>query len=308
MLVYPIHIDATNDSINFYPTGEGSPPVEVDLEHGTYWPYWITETASTAVHGIWPSLYIMIKDALESYIGGTWEVHGGSDPTLSTQQDGRGLEITWYDAPEAYWAVTAGRLGEFYPHILGGLREEDEEFGIATISSPYCRSGVWAAPPHSMPRIRGDIIKEQTRNNARRGNGVTTRWGTDEVRLLEHRWVPAGHVRRRITDRADFAAAAQVAQGDYGNSWSDLWERGISTYEDVIRVEDGVLGAADHPWEVLFSLRGSRYADELSSTLSERDEGAHVYRVEVAMGRVPYSTIEGLGVGTDHRELYIREL
>jgi len=28
----------------------------------------------------------------------------------------------------------------------------------------------------------------------------------------------------------------------------------------------------------------------------------------VAMGRVPYSTIEGLGVGTDHRDLYIREL
>jgi len=278
MLIPAYEITASNGQLVF---NEGSVAFGVQLDPGIYYAY------KNELGSQWPSLYDELEAKLNTVASGTYYL-SADRPVQSSLLDDAGISIVRDDGANQLTLMTD--FGDFDYRFLGfnpntgdKVMTGDELFG------DYTRYGVWQPLEHSSPKVDGDELKDQRRNKAKRPNSVVTRWGANEIRILRWGWVPAGLVRPYINERADFAEAAGLAQHDHGNYWHDLWSLGISTYRDIIRLEEfpGDLRVDTHAFEVLYSPASSEYADKFSSTYSERDEAAHVYRTEVALGRIP---------------------
>lgn len=289
-LLWPYEITSTNNTVRCY-VGTTTGWDYYTIPEGIYYPY------RGQISSKWPSLFDAIETAINN---ATDQVRFSlATPASSNLAVGAGIQVVrLLGSGQIGWDTD---WGGFDRRIIGFNYGDGGVGGIVqanTLVGNYTRAGVWMQPENCQGRrVRGDKVKEQERNNARRGAGVVTRWGVDEIRMLNFYYVPAGHVREGINESLDYASAAGLAQYDYGNQWSEFWEHGISTYRDVLAVygEPTSLGLGDS-WEVLYSLRSSDYADELSASLQERDDQAHVYDLELAMGRLPYDhpDVDGL--------------
>jgi hypothetical protein len=283
-LLYPITIDDTNDVLGWYEDGAGT----VDLTHGTYYAY--RSEFSTG----WPSLYDQLEDDINNQVFGTYHFESAT-PALSNGFAQAGLKVVRDSVGATEWGYDLGS-NTLDPRIFGfnGAQQTTE---ATSLTGAYSRFGVWQVPGEgAWVTADGYPMKEQHRNGARRLNGVVTRWGSDEVRILEIGRVVAAHVRSYVAEDLDYADVAQLARDDFGNQWVDLWDHGISTYEDILVVypddarfvTDLELDAAGRQWEVVYSNRESEYAERADATWSKRSQQAHVYDLEVGFGRLPF--------------------
>ena len=289
LILYGIHIGTENDTLGFWENGSSVtvPLTTVNAETRLY-------AYRNAFSGDIPSLYDQLESAINASTSGTYHFEA-TTPDLSNGFVYSGIKIV-RDSGSGEWGYDFDdAANEIDPRFFGFNGGKHTTTGDE-LSGHYSRYGVWQLPQQgAWGSFDGNATKEQFRNSARRPNAVVTRWGTDEMRSLEIKRVTAGHVRPYMNEDPDYADVSGLAQNDHGNAWYDVWDKGISSYKDMILiypdggryVEDLALDAAGREWEVVYSHRQSQYAADLSSTMTQRNQNADVYDLEVGFGRIP---------------------
>jgi len=294
--LYPIEITADNNTAVFQQAGID---FYVILTPGTYYAY------QGQVSTKWPSLYDALESAINAEVNEAYTFESDR-PIQSDEFDKAGITTVRNSGgaggAEYGWGWRTG-FGDFDYRLLGFNADTGDHltsFGDEVFSD-FSRYGVWQSPRpmgFATPKIGFYASKEQYRNNARRDHVVNQRWGDDEYRLIRFREVPEGHVYPNTNDDTSFATAAHLATSDHGNYWHDLWEHGISDYEaDVIMVHGQPTSLSlDQDWEVLWSPKGSSYAEESRASITETDSGVRSYDLELTMQRLPsdHPDVDGL--------------
>ena len=284
--IFPVRIGPTNDTLVFYENGSD---IVVTLDHGLYW------ALGPNGYEDYPSLVGHITDKINSH-----------SSTSNTYRFVTGSPDYSYGTDLSYWGITLERLTGSYNYGWAwghGSRNFDaaylgyrdsysgtDQTGSAFLEAPKTRKGVWMSP---RPGVKtSDWERDARTNNAPHRLAQVADYGIKDLRGFRYNRIFAGHIRANCNQDGEYAQVAGLPDNEEGNYFSDLWKQGISTYQDIIVVNNAT--SAYYGWsvpdslvDVVMAAKGSSYAQKFSDCARpSQSKAGEVYNIEMTLVKI----------------------
>lgn len=282
--IYSVRIGPTNDTLSFY---EGGVYFDVTLDHGLYW------ALGPSGYGTYPSLVGHITDKLNNHAQTSNAYYftstaPGAAPA-SSSLDHWGIKLVRQSGTAAYGWAHGQANRNFDVAYLGYRNGSTSTFTTSSneLIAPRTRKGAWMSP---RPGVKtSDWERDARTNNAPDKLAQVADYGLKDLRGFRYNRVFAGHVRDNCNKSGEYAQVAGLPDADEGNYFSDLWKQGISTYQDIIVVNNAT--TAFHGWsipsslvDVVMSAKDSSYAKKFSDCARpSQSQAGEVYNIEMTL-------------------------